>query len=240
MSVRRTIHDLDRLLVGDLAFVVAPPTDRTTLQITVERDATLVLRAPSDVTCERAQRFVESKRSWIYRKLAEKDALVGPPVIKQFVDGEGFAYLGRNHRLLVDDAETSVRLDRGRFRIPTTSIADGPAEMRRWYTRTGQSWLMQRSKPWQHRLGIDDVEIVVLDLGHRWGSARGTAKINIHWATLQLPPSLIDYVIAHELTHLVEQNHTPEFWSRLAVVMPDYSERRSALRHVGRNVWLGE
>ena len=105
------IHSLDSLTAGDLVFTIAPPTDRTTLEITVDRDASLILRAPTCASRERVDRFIESKRSWVYRKLAEKDALVAPPIRKQFVDGEGFAYLGRNYRLKLDDTVEGVRLD---------------------------------------------------------------------------------------------------------------------------------
>lgn len=234
------IQDLETLTIGDLTFTVAPSTERTTLQITVDRDASLILRAPAAATRERAEQFVNSKRSWVYRKLAEKHALAGPPVVKEFVNGEGFAYLGRNYRLFLDDSEPAVRLDRGRFRISPKVAANGPEAMRRWYIRTGQPWLRRRAQPWQRRLDIHhDVEITVLDLGHRWGSTRGDNKVNVHWATLQLPPSLVDYVLAHELAHLREPNHTQDFWSLLGVVMPDYETRRSAIRDVGRSVWLG-
>src|SRR4051794_10212412 len=96
------IHALTSLAVDDLVFTIAPMTERKTLEITVDRDASLVLRVPAEATRERVERFIKSKRSWVYRKLAEKDALVGPPVVKQFVDGEGFAYLGRNYRLKIE------------------------------------------------------------------------------------------------------------------------------------------
>ena len=70
-------------------FKVAPPRQGKTIEITVERDASLVLKAPPAVTIERATRFVATKRQWVYRKLVEKDALTGPPVVKKFVEGEG-------------------------------------------------------------------------------------------------------------------------------------------------------
>lgn len=232
------LHKLDTLTVGDLTLSIAPPTERTTLQITVDRDASLILRAPQRATKKQAVRFVESKKGWLYRKLAEKDALVGPPVVKDFVDGEGFAYLGRSHRLLLDDAAEGVRLDRGRFVMSSATTRLGSEAMRRWYTATGQPWLHKRSVPWVKRLDLNDVDISVLDLGFRWGSA-GTNGINIHWATLQLPPSLIDYVLAHELAHLRHPNHTPEFWTTLSTAMPDYESRKETLRVVGRAVWLG-
>lgn len=236
------VHDLDSMRVGDLVLAVAPATERTTLEIVVERDATLVLKAPRSATLERAEEFVASKRSWIYRKLAEKDALVGPPIVKQFVDGEGFAYLGRSHRLLIGNSVDTVRLDRGRFLAPPAVRTDGSLLMRTWYTQAGGHWLRRRINPWASRLGMDVPVIDVRDLGYRWGSARptiGEQRINIHWAVLQLPPSLIDYVLVHELAHLREANHTPEFWSIVSRLMPGYESQKGNLASIGRGVWLG-
>ncbi len=204
-------------------FKVASPRQRKTIEITVERDASLVLKAPPAVTIERATRFVAAKRQWVYRKLVEKDALTGPPVVKKFVEGEGFAYLGRSHRLTLTPEGTGVRLHRGRFHLPTPEAHQGAAAMRRWYTEVGSKWLQNRSRSWAARLGEQSVTVEVRDLGYRWGSARphtGPQRINIHWATLQLPPSLIDYILVHELAHLQEANHTPTFWSIVARLMP--------------------
>lgn len=237
------VHDLDAVRVGDLVLSVAPPTDRATLEIVVERDATLVLKAPRSASVRSAEEFIASKRSWIYRKLAEKDALVGPPIVKQFVDGEGFAYLGRSHRLLIDESADAVRLDRGRFLSPPAVRTDGARLMREWYTQAGTQWLRRRIRPWVARMGNDAVTVDVRDLGYRWGSARptnGEQRINIHWATLQLPPSLVDYVLVHELAHLREANHTPDFWSIVSHLMPGYESQKSNLAFIGRGVWLGE
>lgn len=231
------IHTLDSLTAGDLVFTIAPPTDRTTLEITVDRDASLILRAPTCASRERVERFIESKRPWVYRKLAEKDALVAPPIRKQFVDGEGFAYLGRNYRLKIDDTLDGVRLDRGRFLMPRATAADGDAVMRRWYVRTGQAWLRRRVEPWAKRMGAAGVDVAVRDLGYRWGSTNGDSHINIHWATLQLAPSLIDYVIVHELAHLKELNHTDRYWAEVARGMPDYERRRDELAGAGVSIW---
>ena len=239
------LHDLPALVVGDLVLAVAPPSDRKTIEIVVERDASLVLKAPPTATIERAKQFVTAKRPWVYRKLAEKDALTGPPVVKQFVEGEGFAYLGRSYRLtLTTDAEVKegVRLERGRFHLPAAEAHEGAAKMRRWYTKAGAQWLHRRIRPWAARLGEESVTVEVRDLGYRWGSARpttGPQRINIHWATLQLPPSLIDYVLVHELAHLQEINHTPDFWSTVGRLMPTYEHHKATLATIGKIIWLG-
>ena len=238
------LDELDTLVVGDLALRVAPPSNRTTIEIVVERDASLTLKAPPNATVERAKQFVTAKRTWVYRKLADKDALTGPPITKQFVEGEGFAYLGRNYRLtlITDPGVTGVRLEAGRFHLPSTQAHQGAALMRRWYTETGGQWLRRRVQPWATRLGEQQIEVEVRDLGYRWGSARptdGPRRINIHWATLQLPPSLIDYVLVHELAHIREINHTPTFWSTVARLMPGYQRRRAVLAAAGTTIWLG-
>ena len=235
------LHDLPELVVGDLIFKVAPPRQRKTIEIVVERDASLVLKAPPAVTIERATRFVNAKRQWIYRKLVEKDALSGPPIVKRFVEGEGFSYLGRSYRLTLTPEGTRVRLDRGRFHLPLDEVSQGAEAMRRWYTEVGTKWLRKRISPWAARLGEEPVAVEVRDLGFRWGSARpqpGPQRINIHWSTLQLPPSLIDYVLVHELAHLREANHSSEFWFIVDRIMPNYLAQRTAVASMGKSVWL--
>lgn len=231
------IHAHESLTVGDLVFAIAPMTDRKTLEIMVDRDASLVLRAPAEASRERVERFIQSKRSWVYRKLAEKDALVGLPIVKQFVTGEGFAYLGRNYRLKIEDGIDGVRLERGRFCMSPEAATSGDEAMRRWYVRTGEQWLTRRIEPWANRMGAAGIGVAVRDLGYRWGSTRGESYINIHWATLQLAPSLIDYVIVHELAHLKELNHTDWYWANVERAMPDHERRRADLLTAGTRVW---
>lgn len=241
MTATDLLHSHSTLVVGDLKFSVAPPTRASTLEVVVERDATLVIKAPASIDVGHARDFIASKRSWIYRRLAEKDALIGPPIVKSFVTGEGFAYLGRSYRLNIDDNATELRLDRRRFVLPTALVEDGRDAMRRWYIETGQAWLNRRITTWAARAGADGVSVEVRDLGYRGGSVRpGTAEIrmNIHWATLQLPPSLIDYVLVHELAHLTEANHSPAYWMIVSRIMPGYEAGKQTLASIGKNVWL--
>ena len=88
------IHDRETLVVGDLVLHIAPPSGRKTIEIIVERDASLVLKAPRSSTIERAEKFVIAKRPWVYRKLADKDALTGPSIVKTVRGRGGFRVLG--------------------------------------------------------------------------------------------------------------------------------------------------
>lgn len=231
----------ERLDDGDLSFRVLPRPDRRTLEITVERDASLSIKVPEGAPVDQITKYIQHKRPWIYRKLAEKDALAHPPVVKEIVDGEGFAYLGRNYRLLlVDDQDVSVKLERGRLRLRRADAASGARVIRRWYEHTGTAWASRRIRSWNRQLGAADVGVNITSLGYRWGSVRRPERVNVHWATMQLPPSLIDYVLVHELAHLGERNHTPRFWQLVGRLLPDYERRRDELAIRGSRLWLGE
>lgn len=71
------------------------------------------------------------------------------------------------------------------------------------------------------------------ELGYRWGSCAQDGTLYFHWATILLPPAVVEYVLVHELIHLLEPNHTPEFWLRLERAMPDYEQRKTWLAKQG-------
>lgn len=186
----------DQLTRGPLHFTVLHRPQRRTLEITVERDGSLSVKAPEGVTVAQIESMIDARSDWIHRKLAEKHTLWGAPVAKLLVEGEGFAYLGRNHRLTLtrdpvpaDTAE--VRLERGRLVLPR-ALAEAPDEaveaLRGWYRRVGTPWLQRRTRPWAARLGVEDTEVHVADLGYRWGPTGGRGRINVHWRRCSTVP----------------------------------------------------
>jgi predicted metal-dependent hydrolase len=210
-------------------------------RLTIERDGSLTLRAAEDVDRAELEAFLASKRTWIYKKLAEKDALHYEPVTKELVDGEGFLYLGRSHRLLIADTDDRhVSLQRGRLVMPAGLVGDGHGALIRWYRSRGNAWLKPRVADWAHRLRVRVTAFEVAELGYRWGATEPSGRVRINWATMQLRPALVEYVMAHEIAHIKEPHHGPAFWELLARVQPDYIERRTELARAGALVWLGD
>jgi hypothetical protein len=98
-------------------------------------------------------------------------------------------------------------------REPRLSLADDAARhLVNWYCRAGESWLGKRIASWAQRMEVEVADLRVLPLGYRWGSCTAVGRLNIHWATMQLPPDLIDYVLVHELAHVRHADHGPDFW----------------------------
>ena len=230
----------EHLVIDDLTFEIRRSARRKTLEIIVDRGGELLIAAPPGVGREILAEFVREKQFWIFSKLAEKDALQQPVKGKEFVSGEGFLYLGRSYRLLlVDEQEVPLKLQAGRFRLRRSLASDGRGHFIRWYTDHAKVWLRKRVKGWASRMGVEPRGVEVRDLGFRWGSCGQAGGVNFHWATILLPASVVEYVVVHELAHLVEPNHSPEFWQRVGRALPEYEQRKAWLaEHGGRHVVL--
>jgi predicted metal-dependent hydrolase len=229
--------------VDDMDVHVTVSDQRRTVRLTVERDATVTATVPPETADADLAKAIAAKRPWLYAKLRER-AETGtwrPP--REFVTGEGFLYLGRSYRLLlVGEAEHPVRLHRGRLELRRDcadgNTADAARHLVRWYRQVGEPWLRRRIAPWALRMEVDVAGPRLLPLGYRWGSCTAEGKLNIHWATMQLSPDLLDYVLVHELAHVRHPRHDEDFWRAVERPMPDYSARRTRLRLVGPTLWL--
>ncbi|MBK6471218.1 MAG: M48 family metallopeptidase [Betaproteobacteria bacterium] len=218
---------MSALVVNDLRFEVRRSTLRRTLEITVDRGGELILSAPPEVPDARLRDFVQRKRMWVYKQLARKEVLGRETPRKVFTEGEGLAYLGRSYRLrLVAESDAAVKLVGGRFVMPKALARDGREHMIRWYCARAQPWLASKVNDFAARMEVMPVGVRVQDLGYRWGSCGKGDWLYFHWKTILLPARIAEYLVAHEMTHLHEPHHTPEFWRRVERAMPDFERRK--------------
>jgi hypothetical protein len=232
-----------RIAVADLDFEVHVSGKRRSIGITVDRDGVLIVSAPPECDIAQLEAFAEGKRMWIYKKLAKRDLLLSERPKKEFVSGEGFVYLGRSYRLLLaEDEQKTVKLEHGRLTMPRRAALRGSGSklIIEWYRGRAVDWIARRMRPWVDRMGVEPTGLGVRDLGYRWGSLGGNSKVHFHWATIQLTPTLIDYVIVHELAHLMEPSHSADFWLRVERALPNYMSTKAELARVGGRLWLGD
>lgn len=228
---------MSTLKVNDLCFEVRRSQQRRALEITVDRGGELILSAPPDVADVTLRDFVQRKRMWVYKQLARKEALNRETRRKVFVDGENFTYLGRTYRLrLVDECDAAVKLQGGRFVMQKALASTGREHLIRWYCERARPWLWAKMQDYASRMEVTPAGIRVQDLGYRWGSCGKGALLYFHWKTILLPARIAEYVVVHEMAHLLEQHHTPEFWRRVERAMPDFERRKVWLAARGMEV----
>lgn len=218
------------LVVDNLEFEVRRSPRRKTLGLTVDRAGELVVHSPATASEAELYNWVKQKLLWVHRKLLHKEEYSQGINRLEVVSGEGIAYLGQNYRLkIVKKQSVPLRFDGQWFSLREQDRQEAPRHFQAWYQDTGTEWLDERVRLWEPKAGIAASKITVSDLGFRWGSCGKNGSLFFNWRLLQLPARLVDYVIAHELVHLRERNHTPEFWRILGRVLPDWKERKEEL-----------
>jgi hypothetical protein len=196
----------------------------------------VLVRAPKAVGNKRIEDIVERKRVWIYKNLAEWRDLNATRVLREYRNGEGFLYLGRSYRLLlVANQEESLRLKNGRFclrrdLVDRGGISAAQAAFRDYYILQGKQRIAKRVNYFAPKVGVVAGKINVRELGHRWASCSPKGSLAFHWKCLMAPPTIIDYIVVHELCHFHHLDHTEAFWNEVDKVMSTYSERKEWLK----------
>lgn len=232
----------ETIRVDDLTFVVKRSERRKTVGVTVERDASLVAHLPKDADLGRASELIRTRLVWVHQKLASHKDVGRKSVFRQpeFVDGEGFHYLGKHFRLKLVDVDCekgpipTIRFEGDRLLFRRDQIKSGGKRIEEYYTRAAHPYLNALVDRWKAVVCVNPRKYVqVMDLGFRWGSCSSNANLNFHWRIMQLPPQVIEYVVVHELVHLKYPDHSEAFWLEVRRVMPSFCERKEWLRARG-------
>ncbi|MBX5437332.1 MAG: M48 family metallopeptidase [Alicyclobacillaceae bacterium] len=224
-----------------------PTAKDCTISVQWQTGVTVVV--PEHMDQRKIEAVLKRKAPWILQKLAELREIRPVSTKREFISGEKFPYLGRQYRLhvLAEDnaADVSLKFQNGRF-IAVVPKVSGPmwreerlrAAFRDWYIQNGIVKVKERLNLFAPRLGLRPTDVVVKDQKLRWGSCTKTGIVNINWRVLMAPLRIVDYVVVHELAHLIHADHSPDFWAVVASVMPDYEERKHWLRVNGATLTL--
>ncbi|WP_053687463.1 M48 family metallopeptidase [Streptomyces sp. IGB124] len=214
---------------------------RRTLGIDVTPDGEVLFAVPADADPRAVAAAVRSRLPRLADEVRRRRARPAEPV-KELVGGSSFAYLGRRYRLRpVPAAEGArVRLRAGWLELPAPATPSAGSEaLAAWYTERGKRWLTSRMPALALRMGVRPTEVAVDDLGERWGSCGPDRRIAVHWAVMQLPASLVDFVLVHELCHLKVPGHGPAFRREMGLALPGYQSREELFAQGEPFLWRG-
>jgi predicted metal-dependent hydrolase len=225
----------------EIRYQIRRSARRGTVSIGIDPKDGVMIVAPNQTPIDRLDRVVRAKAPWIVRKLRRQSDLPPPPPSREFVSGETFAYLGRQYRLRVIGGEPRpLRLTRGRLEVSIPAGLDAEhhaayvrAAMLDWYRRRAADRLRPLAATWSERMGVQLGRVHVRDQAKRWGSCDHAGNLRLNWRIVQAPKRLIEYVVAHEIVHVLHADHGRTFWAALGRVMPDYEARRDELRKIG-------
>ena len=207
-----------------------------TLAITVQPDLTVVVTAPQGTDLERIRAKVCKRGAWIQKAWREFERFHPLQPAREYVPGECHRYLGRQYRLrAVHGATPRVILGRGVIEIVTPNHAT-PRVLKPlvqdWYQERAKAVLQERFQACYRLASVERVPMPTLSIrrmANRWGSCTPNGRVVLNSELIKAPKDCIDYVIMHELCHLIEHNHSPIFWRLLGRLMPNWEDRRKRL-----------
>ena len=222
--------------MNDFAFPVEiVRTDRTkSASIHVERDVVKV-RVPKKLSNDRIKELVGKRTAWINGKLREHALR---PVVKpkEYVSGETFSYLGRNYRLkVIRGSDTSLKMKSGYLWAMIHDKDANPEStirslLQSWYQRNARIRLSEKTERLARIVGVNPSSISIKDYKARWGSCSVNGDVAYNWRIIMAPHRIVDYVVIHELCHLLEHNHSPRFWKQVQRHVTDWRECKEWLR----------
>ena len=201
----------------------------------------VTVRAPRWVSVAEIEKMLQEKEGWIQKKLTEFgnwQKEIGMQTVR-FEDGAKIPYLGLFLKLRLDPAARSVFLSEGKEGLELIVNASKDTEPERvkdwvqvWFKKDAERYLGERIRVIADRALVSFRGWGLSGAKGRWGSCSADRRIRLNWRLIHLDPKLIDYVIAHELAHLDEMNHSARFWKRVGEIYPDYENARRALKGV--------
>jgi len=229
--VKQSITFGSKVIEFDLEYL-----ERKSLGITVTPEMEVLVKAPADSAFEKIEEVVRKRASWILKQQSFFLSFHPKLPAKRYVSGETHLYLGRQYRLKIIIAlAESVKLKGAFIEITTPDKSRAEALLKAWYLAHAKVKFHQFAAPLKERFQkykVAPSSLVLRDMPTRWGSCTPKGKIILNPELIKAPRACIEYVIIHELCHLVHHNHTQKFIDLQTREMADWEKWKHRLENL--------
>lgn len=204
---------------------------RRTISLEIDSSARLIVRAPFRSSLSSINSLVREKEDWILIKQHQIEEKIKKYQKKRFIEGDTFMYLGQQYMLiLTKDTGFIFSFDKYNFILHENYLHIARNLITIWYKKVAAKKILERTLVYSQKMNINFNKFSISNATKRWGSCGTNGSINFSWRLIMAPVDVIDYVIVHELAHIIELNHSKRFWAVVKKVIPDYAERRKWLK----------
>lgn len=211
--------------------------DRTTMEIAVEPDTSIVVAVPMAATIDAIKAKLRKRAAWVMQQQRYFAQFMPRTPERRYVAGETHRYLGRQYRLkILLHVQQAVKLTRGHIVVQThrPSQSDITRELvEGWYRERAHLKFAERLEVNLHRFADPEAYrpkgLIIRHLRQRWGSMSPACRLMLNRRLVEAPIDAIDYVITHELCHIRHPNHGAKFFELLGLILPDWQRRKDRL-----------
>lgn len=239
MKMELALNESDGLIEIEVVY-----SRRRTIAIKIEINGNIKVYAPKGTSRRIIGDMVSSKADWIIKNLHEVKSIRTQEAKREYIDGESLTYLGQDYPLQLkvnpELKKMTVRLSDDKFLVDTP-VADAAAirgGLEAWYRFMGADHINARLNYYQSLLDVNPSRVTIRNQKTRWGSCSSKGNLNFNWRLMMAPAEVIDYVVVHELSHMIHLNHSKNFWNQVSVILPDYRARKDWLKKNGSRLIL--
>jgi len=211
-------------------------SNRRSLGISVTPEMEIIVKAPFDGKIEKIKELVKKRAPWILKQQSFFLGFYPKTPVRRYVSGETHLYLGRQYQLKVMQSEKNAVRYTGRFiEVYTKDKSLAGEALKQWYRERAKIKFAEIAEPFIQRFKKYKVEpagIYLQEMSARWGSCTPKGKIILNPELIKAPRACIEYVIVHELCHLVHHDHTRKFMELQAKEMPDWEKWKTKLENL--------
>lgn len=209
---------------------------RKTLSICVNPDSSVCLRAPTDATLEQIQQKVHKRASWILKQKRFFESFGTSTTKRQYISGESHLYLGRQYMLRVKESNVNaVHYQNNIIEIECCHKKDAGILLQTWYRQRANVKFQEYAQPIIEQFSIYGVKpqsLSIKKMDKRWGYCTIDGHITLNPRLICAPRCCIEYVITHELCHLIYRSHNKEFYALLTKEMPHWEKWKNKLERI--------
>lgn len=227
------IYNIQEAFDFPLKVVKSPRAKRLTLRID-SKDRLAMLSLPPRCTQKQAVSFVEQHQDWIIESLSKL------PKIQKFTSGQKISLFGEN--IIIQHAPEKrwgARVENGVLYVSGSSEFTH-RRVKDYIKKQAQKNFLSLSQKLAKKINCQVNDVVIKDTKSRWGSCSSLNNINYNWRLALAPQEVIDYIVAHEVSHLAHQDHSGEFWACVASLCPNYQKGQNWLKQHGKELYVFE
>jgi predicted metal-dependent hydrolase len=230
-QLRQALHESLKHEGQSIAYTIKPSARARRARVVVSANGVeLIVPARADLAAARA--FLRSQADWVLQHIAKRDAIATKqtPLPVNTVLWRGVAV---QVRLTLADRTAVIRQVGDALLIDARDATAAQHALTRWLQRQSSAAITEAVNASAARMGVRPERITLRDQQSRWGSCSARKTVSFNWRLIHAPAGVLDYVVVHELAHLVEFNHSKRFWALVETHCPDYRTHAAWLKRDG-------
>jgi predicted metal-dependent hydrolase len=233
---------MDYLEIGNtkVEYDLVSSNRRKTIELVIDFNKGFTVRAPKGMKKEDIIKNLHRKEKWIINNLDKMTEILKYDSIKEFVSGEKFLLRGRRYALKVSKSKKelpSLEFKKSQFKaIVPSQFSETQYESLlrplfiKFYKDRAEMIIRGRVNKYLKYFNKEPKKIIIAELNNKWGSCSKNNQMRFNWRIVLAKTSIIDYVVVHELCHMIQKNHSDKYWKELKRILPEYEKQKEWLR----------